>query len=74
MTSLQDQASRLQKEGGLGGIQIQHKLSSILDRRHRIKELSQSRQEKLQTSLLLVVFYQNLAEVREILSESGRDL
>ncbi|XP_019374606.1 PREDICTED: spectrin beta chain, non-erythrocytic 5 [Gavialis gangeticus] len=74
VTSLQDQASRLLKEGGLGRIQIQHKLSSILDRRRRIKELSQSRHEKLQTSLLLVVFYQNLAEAEVWIGERMKKL
>lgn len=62
--SLQEQASRLEKDGGLDGLQIQHKLNTILVRKQQIKDLSQSRRDKLQTALLLALFYQNLAEVR----------
>uniref|UniRef100_A0A452IK20 Calponin-homology (CH) domain-containing protein n=1 Tax=Gopherus agassizii TaxID=38772 RepID=A0A452IK20_9SAUR len=45
--------SQDEKDGGLEGIRIQHKLNSVLERRSRIKDLSQSRREKLQTTLLL---------------------
>lgn len=64
--SLQEQASRLEKDGGLDGLQIRHKLNTILVRKQQIKDLSQSRRDKLQTALLLALFYQNLAEVRGI--------
>jgi len=65
MMSLQEQARRLEKVGGLEGLKIQHKLNAIHERKQQIKDLSQSRREKLQTALLLALFYQNLEEVRE---------
>lgn len=71
ITSLQEQANKLEKDGGLDGVQIQHKLDTILQRKKQIKNLSQSRREKLQTALLLALFYQNLAEVREIYTRVG---
>ncbi|XP_065259867.1 spectrin beta chain, non-erythrocytic 5 [Emys orbicularis] len=74
VTSLQDQAKRLQKDGGLEGIRIQHKLNSVLERRSRIKDLSQSRREKLQTTLLLMLFYQNLAEAEDWINERMQKL
>lgn len=61
MMSLQEQASRL--ADGLEGQMIQHKLAVIHERKRQIKDLSQSRREKLQTALLLALFYQNLEEV-----------
>lgn len=64
MMSLQEQASRLEKFGGLEGLKIQQKLNAIQERKQQIKNLSQSRREKLQTALLLALFYQNLGEVR----------
>lgn len=64
MMSLQEQASKLEKMGGLEGLKIQHKLNAIRERKQQIKDLSQSRREKLQTALLLALFYQNLEEVR----------
>lgn len=64
MMSLQEQASRLEKFGGLEGLKIQQKLNAIQERKQQIKNLSQSRREKLQTALLLALFYQNLEEVR----------
>ncbi|XP_032649741.2 spectrin beta chain, non-erythrocytic 5 [Chelonoidis abingdonii] len=74
VTSLQDQAKRLQKDGGLEGIRIQHKLNSALERRSQIKDLSQSRREKLQTTLLLMLFYQNLAEAEDWINERMQKL
>ncbi|XP_010222613.1 PREDICTED: spectrin beta chain, non-erythrocytic 5-like, partial [Tinamus guttatus] len=62
MMSLQEQASKIEKTGGLEGLQIQHKLNAILERKQQIKDLSQSRRERLQTALLLAFFYQNLGE------------
>lgn len=64
MMSLQEQASKLQKVDGVEGLKIQHKLDTIRGRKQQIKDLSQSRREKLQTALLLALFYQNLEEVR----------
>lgn len=64
MTSLEEQASRLEKVGGLEGLKIQQKLNAIRERKQQIKDLCQSRREKLQTTLLLALFYQNLEEVR----------
>lgn len=65
MMSLQEQASRLKKVGRVEGLQVQHKLDAIRERKQQIKDLSQSRREKLQTAILLALFYQNLEEVRE---------
>lgn len=64
MISLQGQASKLEKADGLEGQKIQRKLNVIYERKRQIKDLSQSRREKLQTALLLALFYQNLEEVR----------
>nr|XP_025044105.1 spectrin beta chain, non-erythrocytic 5 [Pelodiscus sinensis] len=74
VTALQEQAKRLQTDSGLEGIQIQHKLNSVLERRSRIKDLSQSRREKLQTALLLMLFYQNLAEAEDWINERMQKL
>ncbi|XP_052552192.1 spectrin beta chain, non-erythrocytic 5 [Tympanuchus pallidicinctus] len=74
MMSLQEQANKLEKDGGLDGIQIQHKLNTILQRKQQIKNLSQSRREKLQTALLLALFYQNLAEAEDWISERMQKL
>ncbi|NXC11410.1 SPTN5 protein, partial [Orthonyx spaldingii] len=69
MMSLQEQASRLKKADGLEGQKIQYKLNVILERKRQIKDLSQSRREKLQTALLLALFYQNLEEADDWVSE-----
>lgn len=74
ITSLQEQANKLEKDGGLDGVQIQHKLDTILQRKKQIKNLSQSRREKLQTALLLALFYQNLAEAEDWISERMQKL
>uniref|UniRef100_A0A8C8T063 Calponin-homology (CH) domain-containing protein n=1 Tax=Pelusios castaneus TaxID=367368 RepID=A0A8C8T063_9SAUR len=74
VTSLQEQVKRLQKDGGPQGILIQHKLGSVLERRSRIKALSHSRREKLQTALLLMLFYQNLAEAEDWINERMQKL
>ncbi|XP_027737533.1 spectrin beta chain, non-erythrocytic 5 [Empidonax traillii] len=74
MMSLQEQASRLEEAGGLEGRKIQHKLNVIQERKHRIKDLSQSRREKLQTALLLALFYQNLEEAEDWISERMQKL
>uniref|UniRef100_A0ACB8G4D3 Uncharacterized protein n=1 Tax=Sphaerodactylus townsendi TaxID=933632 RepID=A0ACB8G4D3_9SAUR len=67
--SLQEQVTRLQQNNGLEDASIQLKLNTIIERRRYIKELSQSRQEKLQTAFLAAVFYQNLAEAESWIEE-----
>ncbi|XP_053802113.1 spectrin beta chain, non-erythrocytic 5 [Vidua chalybeata] len=74
MMSLQEQASRLEKADGLEGQKIQHKLDVIHERKRQIKDLSQSRREKLQTALLLALFYQNLEEAEDWISERMQKL
>nr|XP_009682974.1 PREDICTED: spectrin beta chain, non-erythrocytic 5 [Struthio camelus australis] len=74
MMSLQEQASKLEKAGGLEGLEIQHKLNAIVEKKQRIKDLSQSRREKLHTALLLAFFYQNLAEAEDWISERMQKL
>ncbi|NXQ26015.1 SPTN5 protein, partial [Alaudala cheleensis] len=74
MMSLQEQASRLEKADGLEGQKIQHKLDIIHKRKRQIKDLSQSRKEKLQTALLLALFYQNLEEAEDWISERMQKL
>ncbi|XP_054684656.1 spectrin beta chain, non-erythrocytic 5 [Grus americana] len=74
MMSLQEQASRLEKVGGLEGLKIQQKLNAIRERKQQIKNLSQSRREKLQTALLLALFYQNLEEAEDWISERMQKL
>ncbi|KAI1237885.1 hypothetical protein IHE44_0013976 [Lamprotornis superbus] len=74
MMSLQEQASRLGKADGLEGQKIQHKLDVIQERKRQIKDLSQSRREKLQTALLLALFYQNLEEAEDWISERMQKL
>ncbi|XP_056200822.1 spectrin beta chain, non-erythrocytic 5 [Falco biarmicus] len=74
MMSLQEQASRLEKAGELEGLKFQHKLNAIHERKHQIKDLSQSRREKLQTALLLALFYQNLEEAEDWISERMQKL
>ncbi|XP_065538942.1 spectrin beta chain, non-erythrocytic 5 [Lathamus discolor] len=74
MMSLQEQASRIEKVGGLEGLKIQHKLNTIRERKQQIKNLSQNRREKLQTALLLALFYQNLEEAEDWISERMQKL
>ncbi|NWW90294.1 SPTN5 protein, partial [Rhynochetos jubatus] len=74
MMSLQEQASRLEKVGGLEGVKIQQKLNAIRERKRQIKDLSQSRREKLHTALLLALFYQNLEEAEDWISERMQKL
>ncbi|NXY15062.1 SPTN5 protein, partial [Atrichornis clamosus] len=74
MMSLQEQASRLEKADGLEGRKIQHKLNVIHEKKRQIKDLSQSRREKLQTALLLALFYQNLEEAEDWISERMQKL
>ncbi|XP_009944908.1 PREDICTED: spectrin beta chain, non-erythrocytic 5, partial [Leptosomus discolor] len=74
MMSLQEQANRLEMVGGLEGLKIQHKLNTIHERKQQIKDLSQSRREKLQTALLLALFYQDLEEAEDWISERMQKL
>ncbi|XP_069714086.1 spectrin beta chain, non-erythrocytic 5 [Phaenicophaeus curvirostris] len=74
MMSLQEQANRLQKAGGLEGVKIQSKLNAIHERKQQIKDLAQSRREKLQTALLLALFYQNMEEAEDWISERMKKL
>ncbi|NXY31360.1 SPTN5 protein, partial [Pomatorhinus ruficollis] len=74
MMSLQEQASRLEKCDRLEGQKIQHKLDVIRERKRQIKDLSLSRREKLQTALLLALFYQNLEEAEDWISERMQKL
>uniref|UniRef100_H0ZL45 Spectrin beta, non-erythrocytic 5 n=1 Tax=Taeniopygia guttata TaxID=59729 RepID=H0ZL45_TAEGU len=74
MMSLQEQASRLEKADALEGQKIQHKLNVIHERKRQIKDLSQTRREKLQTALLLALFYQNLEEAEDWISERMQKL
>ncbi|NWY43671.1 SPTN5 protein, partial [Sylvia atricapilla] len=74
MISLQEQASRLEKGDGLEGQKMQHKLDIIHKRKRQIKDLSQSRREKLQTALLLALFYQNLEEAEDWIRERMQKL
>uniref|UniRef100_A0A8C9MEA9 Calponin-homology (CH) domain-containing protein n=1 Tax=Serinus canaria TaxID=9135 RepID=A0A8C9MEA9_SERCA len=74
LASQDEKASRLEKADGLEGQKIQHKLDVIHERRRQIKALSQSRREKLQTALLLALFYQNLEEAEDWISERMQKL
>ncbi|NWX12365.1 SPTN5 protein, partial [Aegotheles bennettii] len=74
MVSLQEQASKLEKVGELQGSKIQYKLNAIHERKQQIKNLSQARREKLQTTLLLALFYQNLEEAEDWISERMQKL
>ncbi|KAH0620637.1 hypothetical protein JD844_021300 [Phrynosoma platyrhinos] len=64
-----EQAEKLQQGNELEEKQIQHKLNIMLEKRRHIKVLSQTRQEKLKTALLLTLFYQNLAEAESWIDE-----
>ncbi|XP_053239381.1 spectrin beta chain, non-erythrocytic 5 isoform X2 [Podarcis raffonei] len=72
--SLQEQSRRLQQDSELDRKQIDLKLNAVLERRRCIKDLSQSRQEKLQIALLLALFYQNLSEAESWIDERMQKL
>uniref|UniRef100_A0A8C5IUB0 Calponin-homology (CH) domain-containing protein n=1 Tax=Junco hyemalis TaxID=40217 RepID=A0A8C5IUB0_JUNHY len=74
LASQDEKASRLEKADGLEGQKIQHKLDVIHKRKRQIKDLSQSRREKLHTALLLALFYQNLEEAEDWISERMQKL
>uniref|UniRef100_A0A8C3QRB7 Calponin-homology (CH) domain-containing protein n=1 Tax=Cyanoderma ruficeps TaxID=181631 RepID=A0A8C3QRB7_9PASS len=74
LASQDEKASGLEKCDQLERQKIQHKLDVIRERRHQIKDLSLSRREKLQTALLLALFYQNLEEAEDWISERMQKL
>ncbi|XP_013926743.1 PREDICTED: spectrin beta chain, non-erythrocytic 5-like [Thamnophis sirtalis] len=67
--SLQEQMEKLQPASELEVTKIQQRLSVVLKKRRRIRDLSQSRQEKLQVELLLALFYQSLTEAEGWIDE-----
>ncbi|XP_056401829.1 spectrin beta chain, non-erythrocytic 5 isoform X2 [Hyla sarda] len=70
MTSLQDQANKLlQDNRRMETTQVQYKLNSIIDRRNKVRALSQARREELTTALLLALFNQNLTEAQYWINE-----
>ncbi|XP_078262240.1 spectrin beta chain, non-erythrocytic 5 [Rhinoraja longicauda] len=76
VTSLQEQADKLEEESlkGEDASRIQQKLNAILERRSRIKELSQSRKRDLSTARLLARFTQDLAEEKGWITERMQKL
>lgn len=74
--SLQEQAGKLTEEGLKrdDASRIQQKLNAILERRNRIKELSQSRKRDLSTARLLARFNQDLTEEESWISERMQKL
>ncbi|XP_075049076.1 spectrin beta chain, non-erythrocytic 5 [Mixophyes fleayi] len=70
VTSLEEQAARLQENDRRPEArQVQYKLNSVLDRRKKVKALSQARREELNTALLLALFNQNLTEAQYWINE-----
>ncbi|XP_060544187.1 spectrin beta chain, non-erythrocytic 5 [Pantherophis guttatus] len=67
--SLQEQMEKLQPGSELEVTQIQQRLSVVLKKRRCIRDLSQSRQEKLQAELLLALFYRSLTEAEGWINE-----
>ncbi|XP_053330428.1 spectrin beta chain, non-erythrocytic 5 [Spea bombifrons] len=68
--SLQHQATKLLEDNKkLESRQIQYKLNSVLERRKKVKGLSQARREELNTALLLALFNQNLMEAHYWINE-----
>ncbi|XP_030069558.1 spectrin beta chain, non-erythrocytic 5 [Microcaecilia unicolor] len=73
--SLQEQVMRLQGENGKQEtMQFQDRLNSVLERRKRIRDLSQARREELNTAHLLALFNQNVAEAEDWISERMQQL
>ncbi|XP_077120129.1 spectrin beta chain, non-erythrocytic 5 isoform X3 [Ranitomeya variabilis] len=70
VTSLQDQASKLLEDNKrLETRQVQYKLNVVIERRNKVKALSQARQQGLTTALLLALFNQNLTEAQYWINE-----
>ncbi|XP_071971772.1 spectrin beta chain, non-erythrocytic 5 isoform X1 [Engystomops pustulosus] len=68
--SLQDQATKLLEDNRrLDTGPIQYKLNSVIDRRRKVKALSEARREELTTALLLALFNQNLTEAQYWINE-----
>ncbi|XP_040268693.1 spectrin beta chain, non-erythrocytic 5 [Bufo bufo] len=70
VTSLQDQATKLLEDSRRPETrQVQYRLNSVIDRRKKVKALSQARREELTTALLLALFNQNLSEAQYWINE-----
>ncbi|XP_075470432.1 spectrin beta chain, non-erythrocytic 5 isoform X1 [Ascaphus truei] len=75
VTSLHDQAAKLQEDSRRPeSKQVQYKLNSILERRKKVKGLSQDRREELNTALLMALFNQNLTEAQYWINERMQKL
>ncbi|KAM9294405.1 spectrin beta chain, non-erythrocytic 5 [Gastrophryne carolinensis] len=74
--SLKDQADRIQEDHvrGTEGGQVQYRLTLVLDRREKVKRLSQVRQEELHTAFRLAVFYENFTEAKYWINERMQKL
>ncbi|XP_038646180.1 spectrin beta chain, non-erythrocytic 5 [Scyliorhinus canicula] len=74
--SLQEQAGKLKEESLKrdDASRVQQKLNTVLERRNRIKELSQSRKRDLSTARLLARFNQDLTEEESWISERMKKL
>ncbi|XP_069806664.1 spectrin beta chain, non-erythrocytic 5 isoform X2 [Dendropsophus ebraccatus] len=70
VTSLQDQATKLlEDDRRIETRQVQSKLHSIIDRKNKVKALSQAKREEFCTALLLALFSQNLTEAQYWINE-----
>ncbi|XP_029453305.1 spectrin beta chain, non-erythrocytic 5 [Rhinatrema bivittatum] len=75
VVALQEQAFQLQEEKGRQeNVQIQHRLTSVLERRKRIRDLAHARCEDLNTAHLLALYSQNLAEAETWIGERTQQL
>ncbi|XP_063295491.1 spectrin beta chain, non-erythrocytic 5 [Pelobates fuscus] len=70
VTSLQDQAAKLlDSDRKVESRQVNDKLNSVLERRKRVKSLSQTRMKELDTARLLALFNQILTEAHYWINE-----
>ncbi|KAM8921263.1 spectrin beta chain, non-erythrocytic 5 [Pelodytes ibericus] len=75
VTSLQDQAAKILDDSrSVESKQMQYKLNSVLERRKKVKGLSQARREELNTALLLALFNENLTEAQYWINERMQKL
>ncbi|XP_068110413.1 spectrin beta chain, non-erythrocytic 5 isoform X2 [Hyperolius riggenbachi] len=75
VSALQEQAARIQEDNRRPeGKQVQDKLNSVIDRREKVKQLSQARGEELQTAFQLAAFYQNFTEAHYWINERMQKL
>ncbi|KAM5130020.1 spectrin beta chain, non-erythrocytic 5 [Mantella aurantiaca] len=75
VASLQEQADRIKEASRREeGRQIQLKLKSVIDRRDKVKQLSNVRREELKTAFLLATFYQNFTEAQYWINERMQKL